>query len=83
VEGCFVLVAERQKCLFVAGVLVPLPDQVSFSDAAQLLVNPMTALGFLETMVNDGLKDNDIYVLTGGNSALCKVASILFVLFLS
>lgn len=53
--------------------VVPIPDNVSFSSAAQLLVNPLTAIGFLDTMVEDGLQKDDIYVLTAGNSALCKM----------
>ncbi len=38
-----------------AAAVVPLPPQVSFESGAQLLVNPMTAIGFLETMKADGL----------------------------
>lgn len=56
-----------------ASSVVPIPDSVSFASAAQLLINPLTAIGFLETMVADGLQDEDFYVLTAGNSALCKM----------
>jgi NADPH:quinone reductase-like Zn-dependent oxidoreductase len=35
--------------------VIPLPDPVSFEAGAQLLVNPLTAIGFLETMKETGL----------------------------
>lgn len=54
------------------GVAVPLPDAVSFEHGCQLLVNPLTALGFLDTLIADGLVADDCFLLTAANSALCK-----------
>ena len=56
--------------------LVPLPPAVSWPDAAQLFVNPCTCLGFLTEMKTGPAPvadNNDYVVLTGGNSALCRM----------
>jgi NADPH:quinone reductase-like Zn-dependent oxidoreductase len=39
-----------------AGLCMPLPDDVTFEQAASSFVNPMTALGFVETMRAGGFK---------------------------
>ena len=45
--------------------VVPLPPQVSFESGAQLLVNPLTAIGFLETMKESGLVSGMFFFCLG------------------
>lgn len=57
-----------------AGLLVPLPDNVSYTQGCQLFVNPLTADGFLNTCAKDGLKEGDFVVFTAAASAVAKMA---------
>jgi NADPH:quinone reductase len=43
-----------QYCLVDAGLCFPLPDGVSAAEGSAAFVNPMTALGFIETMRSEG-----------------------------
>ena len=45
-----------EKRLIRADACIPLPDDASAADGASLFVNPLTALGFVETMRTEGHK---------------------------
>lgn len=55
------------------GLVVPIPDGISSETACQLLVNPVTAIGFLDTIKSDGGAEGDYFLLTAANSSLAKM----------
>jgi len=49
---------------------VPLPDNVSFEEGAQITVNPITALGMIDTL---GVKKGEYLLQTAASSALGRI----------
>jgi NADPH:quinone reductase-like Zn-dependent oxidoreductase len=70
--------AWSDKVLAAARFVVPIPDEVSETVAAQLHVNPLTTAMLVRAAEKTGIAKGDVVVLTAGASQVAKlVATIL------
>jgi len=56
------------------GRTVPLPDEISFEEGAQLTINPITALSMILTL---GAKKGEYLIQTGASSSLARIVILL------